>query len=212
MRHWNAACVYQGSVSLSVQSALARRLCTSRWLPEPTLCNPYTLANISAELWVAAGMSVSKGRCWVCLWAIKVFLCWNWLVERNWRSCGMQQSHCLWDLSALAVLYWSSVIWQHHGGAPGDLWGQVNQGSGQKQSTPAGGGWGEHTEILGVMVLLQCSDISLILCLVLPLVPAPPSCFHWHHHLEWWCCQSLALLSCWLWTCLTIWRLSSEGT
>lgn len=73
MRHWNAACVYRGSVSLSVQSALARRLCTSRWLPEPTLCNPHTLANISAELWVAAGVSVSKGRCWVCLWAIKCF-------------------------------------------------------------------------------------------------------------------------------------------
>lgn len=66
---------------------------------------------------------------------------------------------------------------QHRGGGPGALWGQVNQGSGQKQSTTAGGGWGEHAEVWGVMVLLW-SDISLILCLVLPLIPTPPSCLH----------------------------------
>lgn len=89
---------------------------------------PHTLANISAELCVAAGVSVSKGRCWFWLWAIKVFFCWNWLVERNQRSCGVQQTHCLWDFSVLAVLFCSSAMWQHDGGGPGDLWGQVNQG------------------------------------------------------------------------------------
>lgn len=78
-------------------------------------------------------------------------------------------------LSALAVLQGSGVIWQHHGGGPGPLWGQVNQGSEQKQSTAAGDGWGNPVKF-GIMVLLCCSDISLILCLVLPLDPSPPSC------------------------------------
>lgn len=126
-----------------------------------------------------------RGRCWFWLWAIKVFLCWNWLVVENWRSCGVEQTP-LPVVFALAVLHWSSVTQQHHGGGPGALWGQVSQGSEQNRALQLVLGRGNT---LKFWELQCCNNVQIfhwfcaLFCLWLQLLP-PPS-FSWHHHLEW---------------------------
>jgi len=88
--------LWKGVCTSLCQQSLARHLVTtSRWHPDYTLLLETTTpwptgcisASVSAKPYVVSSADVKGGRWWFWLWAVKVFSCWNWLVERNQRSC-----------------------------------------------------------------------------------------------------------------------------